>query len=91
MKYRCKKREKKHVCQVCGQHGVVTEIHHIYNGPYRYRSDVNDFVMEVCPECHRKIHESAEMLMHYKRKCQERFELTHSHDEWMSTMGRSWL
>lgn len=90
MKYRCKRRVKKHVCRVCGR-PCNTEIHHIFNGPYRVKSDINDFIMEVCPECHRKIHDSASLLLHYKQDCQERYEASHTHAEWMSRMGRSWL
>lgn len=90
MKYRCKKRTKKHVCRICGRHGA-TEIHHIFNGSYRVRSDINDFVMEVCHDCHRKVHDDAAILLSYKQKCQADFETTHTHAEWMSRMGRSWL
>ena len=90
MKYRCKKREKKHVCKVCGRSGL-TEIHHIFNGPYREKSEKNDFVMEVCPECHRRIHDSADLMKKYKVLTQRYFELTHTHEEWMALMGRSWL
>ncbi len=90
MKYRCKRREKKHICKVCGRVGT-TEIHHIFNGPFRMKSDMNDFVMEVCPECHRKIHESTSLLQAYKKRCQEKYETSHSHAEWMLIMGRSWL
>lgn len=90
MKYRCKKREKRHVCKICGRSGH-TEIHHIFNGPFREKSDINDFVMEVCPECHRKLHDNADLLREYKKRTQRFFELSHTHDEWMSLMGRSWL
>lgn len=88
MKYRIKKRVKKHVCFLCGKSGV-TEIHHIYNGPFRARSDINDFVMEVCPKCHREIHES-DLCGQIKVSFQKSWERTHSHEEWMRVMGRSW-
>lgn len=76
---------------VCGRRGE-TQIHHVYGGAYRKRSEAYDFVLEVCPECHRRIHDTS-LGERLKRVFQERWEATHrgGHEEWMRLMGRSWL
>ena len=85
-----KKRKKTHYCGYCGRYGA-TEIHHIFNGPYRNQSDENDFIMEVCPQCHRNIHSSYPLMSALKKMFQLRWENEHSHEEWMKIMGRSWI
>ena len=90
MKVYDKRRNKKHVCQLCFKHGE-TEIHHIYEGAYRRRSDRNDFVIELCHKCHMEIHQDSSKGLALKRKTEEEFEQQYSHDEFVRRMGRSWL
>ena len=42
-----KRRTKKHVCKICGKSGV-TEIHHVFYGQFRKKSEKLDLVIEVC-------------------------------------------
>ena len=87
---RAKKRIKKHWCAMCGLHGE-TEIHHIYPGAHRKKSDEYDFVIEVCHSCHRRIHDDPEVMRALKRDTQKQFEEKYSHEEFMRRMQKSWL
>lgn len=87
---RDKRRRKRNVCALCGRHGA-TQIHHIFGGAYRRVSEREDFVMELCPECHRRIHDKPVFGNALKRGCQRKFLRAHSMEEWMALMGRSWI
>lgn len=87
---RVKKRSKKGFCRMCGTVGA-TEIHHVYPGAYRLKSDKNDFVIELCHACHMSIHDDPEKMRALKESTQKAFEKQHSHEEFVRRMGRSWL
>ena len=42
-------------CFGCGAR--ATDMHHIFNGPDRKKSDKYNFLIPLCRECHRKAHE----------------------------------
>lgn len=67
-----------------------TQIHHIYGGSYRNRSDKADFVIELCAECHGLMHNSSAGTA-FKKAFQRKYESLHSHEEFVKLMGRSWL
>lgn len=91
MKKRDKYRVKKHRCQVCGAHGV-TQIHHIFPGPLRRISEREDFVIELCPECHHKAHSDGDFSYCLKHDAQlEWLWSGHTMAEWMEMMHRSWV
>lgn len=91
MRKRDKVRRKKHRCQVCGTCGV-TQIHHIFPGPLRRISEREDFVIELCPACHRKAHTDADFSYALKHDAQlEWLENGHTMDEWMGMMHRNWV
>lgn len=85
-----KRRVKKHICQICGCASPETQIHHVFSGSYRAMSERNDFVLELCPRCHRQLHDNSSYALHVKKMYQLRWESQHSHDEWMRLAGRSW-
>lgn len=86
---RDKKREKRGICSCCGKK-IDTTIHHIFGGAYRRRSEKNDFVMELCFDCHRKMHDT-DLGEKTKRVFQAKYEKQHSHDDFVKLMGNSWL
>ena len=90
MKKRDKVRRKTHRCRICGAYGV-TQIHHIFSGRWRQRSEANDFVIELCPKCHRTAHLSASFGDALKHDAQLEYLETHSLEEWMELMGKSWI
>ena len=87
---RDKTRAKKHRCQICGQYGL-THIHHVFGGRWRTVSEKMDFVIELCPECHRKAHVNIEFSDALKHDCQMEDLEDHTLDEWMDLMHRNWI
>ena len=45
----------KGICQVCGER-PASEMHHIFNGPMRKKSEEYGAVIPVCRLCHDRIH-----------------------------------
>lgn len=87
-------RKKRGVCAHCGKAGV-TQIHHIFGGAYRGRSEANDFVVELCPACHRLMHDTS-IGLELQRAFQRKWERMHKDlddpgAEWIRLMGKSWL
>ena len=85
-----KRRNKTHICMICRKCGV-TQIHHVFGGAYRKKSEKMDLVIEVCPNCHREIHDNPKKFEWIKKKLQKQWEEQHSHDEWMNIFKRNWL
>jgi len=90
MKKRDKVRRKTHRCRICGAYGQ-TQIHHIFGGRWRQRSEANDFVIELCPKCHRTAHLNASFGDALKHDVQLEYLENHTLDEWMELMGKSWI
>ena len=87
---RDKVRRKTHRCRICGAYGV-THFHHIFGGARRKISERMDFVIELCPKCHRSAHTSVSFGDSLKHDCQLEWLETHTIDEWMEMMGKSWI
>lgn len=87
--------QDKKCCYVTGRTDGL-ELHHIYFGTgNRKISDQNGFVVWLTPEYHRDskrgVHFNREFDLLLKQECQERYEFTHSREEFMKLIGRSYL
>lgn len=72
------------------------QLHHIYFGKNRKISDKMGFVVYLCENCHKGtngVHgkNGHEIDTDLKRMCQWAFEQTHSRDEFMKAIGRSYI
>lgn len=85
-----KKRLKTNCCRLCGRYGDTSH-HHVFYGSYRSKSENLDLVIEVCFECHRKIHDHPSDYEWLKEKYQKEWEEKNSHQEWMNIFHRSWI
>ena len=83
-------RTHRHVCRVCGTHGV-THMHHIFEGARRKISEREGFVIELCPRCHERAHNDKDFGDCLKRDCQMEYLEEHSMQDWMELMGRNWI
>ena len=87
---RDRQRKKTHRCRICGAYGA-THIHHIFGGARRSISEKNNFVIELCPGCHQKAHSDSDFGDALKHDCQLEFLESHSQEDWMELMGKSWI
>ena len=80
-------------CLICGS--PHTEVHHIFFGSGRRRiSDRNGFIAYLCPEHHRgriSPHHDRETDLRLKERCQRAFEKTHTRQEFIALIGKSYL
>lgn len=85
--------QKSKFCFICGTDRDI-EKHHIYFGPLRSISDKNGFVVCLCREHHRGAkspHQDRNTDLILKRMCQRRYELDHTHEEFMQLIGRNYV
>lgn len=83
------------VCYVTGRTSPLHK-HHIYFGnPLRQISEDNGFWVWLVPELHNAsnngVHFNREFDLALKRECQAEYEKSHSRDEFIKLIGRSYL
>lgn len=84
------------VCFRCGSTQNLHR-HHIVSGRFREKSERFGLWIYLCASCHvlgnEAVHSARGIpYSNYLRKiAQERFEMTHSHEEWMKEFKRNWL
>lgn len=77
--------------------GIPTNvIHHIYGGYGRRKiSEKNGFIVPLTPAEHNMsdngVHFNKKLDLYLKRLCQEKYEETHSREEFIKLIGRSYL
>ena len=79
--------DKMGVCYYC--HTVIGEmdIHEVYGGSNRQRSMKYGLVVPLCRKCH-----SSELVIQdLKKWCQRKYEETHTRDEFIKIIGKSYL
>ena len=84
--------EKK--CYITGNTENLHE-HHIYAGANRQISEKNGFKVWLRADWHNMsdygVHFNRELDLMLKRECQQKFEETHSREEFISLIGRNYL
>jgi len=85
------KGERTGVCEVCGRYGL-THLHHVFEGAGRRRIDINP-IIEVCPDCHRKIHARPAEWIWLKQKYQRLVMAREglSVEQFIERFGKSYL
>lgn len=80
-------------CLICGTtYGL--HLHHIYFGPYRQVSDRNGFTCYLCAAHHigpYGVHYDPRIDREIKRRCQSKYEETHTRKEFMALIGRNYI
>lgn len=80
---------KKKWCYFCGDTNV--EIHHIYNGALRQKSDELGCWVYLCREHHNMIHAYPDKARMLKKLCQIEFEEEHGHETFIKNFKKSYL
>lgn len=76
-------------CYLCGASPV--DLHEIYNGGSRQTSMRNGFVVPLCRRHHQQAHSIIEIGNDLKIICQQKFEETHTRQEFMDLIHRNYL
>lgn len=92
--------QDKRQCFLCGStqlHGWNhLELHHVFGGPNRKWSSKYGLMVWLCGEtCHRNgpnaVHKNRESDLKVKRAAQNKFEETHSREEFMKIFGKNYI
>lgn len=91
-------------CYLCEKQGIYRtykdlQKHHIYGGPNRKISERHGFFVWLCRAHHTGDEEGNHAAVHFNKEnaqilhedCQREFEKTHSREEFMQLIGRSYL
>ena len=81
--------DKLDTCYVCPK--PKDDINEIYEGARRITSIKNGFCIPLCREHHRMFHECYQFALVYKKECQKKYEETHSREEFIELIKRSYL
>lgn len=86
------KRKKLGACRICGK-VTSTQWHHVFGGPLRKAADREGLVIELCQECHQRMHRDAEFWLTYKKRFQRAWESRkgNSREKWMRIFHRNYL
>lgn len=85
--------QDKKECYVTGRTDGLHK-HHIFGGPNRKISEREGFVIWLRPEWHtgdNGIHHNKEFALKVRRECQAKYEETHSREDFIKLIGRSYL
>lgn len=80
---------KNGVCFLCG---LCTETvrHEVYGGANREISKANGFWVNLCPNCHRKVHEVYNrdyVIRKLKKPCELIYQTTHTREQFKKLIG----
>lgn len=79
-------------CYYCGRSNGKLDRHEIFFGSNRDNSKRHGMWVTLCRDCHTKAHQGDGELNHYlKRKGQEKYEQTHTREEFVRIFGRNYL
>lgn len=81
------------VCCKCGRPREA--IHEVFGGKNRQTSIKHGFCIPLCNDCHNmkdtSIHFNPTMALRYKQAMQRKYEETHSREEFIELIGRSYV
>lgn len=84
---RDKGKTKQGYCKSCDKWSSRLDPHEVYGGSNRQRSIKNRFVMYICRKCH----SSEELIMDLRKKVQKEYEETHTREDFIKLIGKSYL
>ena len=73
-------------CYYCGKEGKM-DLHEVYGGSNRTRSIKNGLVVPLCRICH----SNEEIIQYLRIKLQKEFEKTHSKEDFIKLIGKSYI
>lgn len=76
-------------CYMCKKNPV--DIHEIYGGNNRRQSMKYGFCIPLCRLHHRMVTNKSSVSLIFKKACQEKFEETHTREEFMKIIGKNYL
>lgn len=77
-------------CYICG-HGGITQVHHMIPGVYRDKSEKYGLKVNLCPPCHRALHDRGYNYREMKQYAQIIFLMNYSMELWSAEFCKNYL
>lgn len=77
-------------CFLCGRGGALHR-HHCLHGSRRKAADRYDLTVFLCPECHRRLHDTGCGDLMLEQLAQRHFESQFGHKKYMEIFGKNYL
>lgn len=74
-------------CEFCGRYFNHLDPHEVYGGSNRQRSIKHNFVKLICRECH----SNEKIIAQIRKDVQKEFEKTHTREQFIALIGKSYL
>ena len=74
-------------CDYCHQYAKHLDSHEVYGGSNRKRSIENNFVKNLCRKCH----SNQEIIKQLRIDVQKEYEKTHTREEFIKLIGKSYV
>lgn len=78
---------KSGICEVCGRYSKQLDPHEIYGGSNRKRSIKHKFVKLLCRKCH----DNKEIIKQLRIDTQKEYMKTHTKEEFIELIGKSYI
>ena len=74
-------------CEFCGRECKRLDPHEVYGGSNRQRSIKHKFIKLICRECH----SNEKIIAQIRKDVQKEFEKTHTREQFIALIGKSYL
>ena len=81
----------KEVCYLCNKPMGNGDLHHVFNGAYKSKSEEDGFIVYVHRVCHDFIHTHAMTRTTIKARAQKVYEKEHTREEFIQRYGKNYL
>ncbi len=78
---------KSGICEFCGKFSKRLDPHEVYGGSNRQRSIKHKFVKLICPKCH----SNESIINQFRKDTQKEYEKTHTREEFIKIIGKSYI
>ena len=78
---------KEGICEFCGNYSRHLDPHEVYGGSNRKRSIAHKFVKLLCRKCH----DNEEIINQLRIETQKEYMKTHTEEEFIKLIGKSYL
>lgn len=78
---------KEGICEFCSKYSKRLDPHEVYGGSNRQRSIKHKFVKLICSKCH----SNEKIIAQLRIDVQKKFEETHTREEFIKIIGKSYL
>lgn len=82
--------DRKRHCYICGRN-CTTQVHHMIPGSYRGMSEKYGLTVNLCPQCHRELHDHSVHQWEMRQLAELEFIKRHPLTLWLQEFTKDYL